>query len=61
MISRESRRTAGILLVILPTAVFGGVSVLTLLINDLEYRENALRQDSWRAMPMRVSYWYCHW
>ncbi|GIK64565.1 MAG: hypothetical protein BroJett018_23590 [Chloroflexota bacterium] len=47
--SRESRRMAGILLVILPTVVFGGVSVLTLLINDPEYQENALRQDLWRA------------
>lgn len=47
--SRESRRMAGILLVILPTVVLGGVSVLTLLINDPEYQENALRQDLWRA------------
>ncbi len=49
MISRESRKMAGVLLVILPTVVFGGVSVLTMLINDPEYMENALRQDLWRA------------
>lgn len=45
----ESRRLAGILLVILPTVVFGGVSILTLLINDPRYMENQLRQDLWRA------------
>ncbi|MBI5930431.1 MAG: hypothetical protein HY862_14060 [Chloroflexi bacterium] len=40
---------AGLLLVILPTVVFGGVSVLTLLIHDPDYMDNALRQDLWRA------------
>lgn len=47
--SNESRRLAGILLIIFPTVVFGGVSILTLLINDPAYQENALRQDLWRA------------
>jgi hypothetical protein len=47
--SGESRRLAGILLVILPTVAFGGVSILTLLIGDPAYMENALRQDLWRA------------
>jgi hypothetical protein len=47
--SPESRRMAGILLVVLPTVVLGGVSVLTLLVHDPEYIENPLRQDLWRA------------
>lgn len=47
--SSESRRLAGILLVVLPTVVIGGVSVLTLLISDPQYMENPLRQDLWRA------------
>jgi uncharacterized membrane protein len=47
--SRESRRWAGILLVILPTVMLGGVSILRLLIGDPAYMENPLRQDLWRA------------
>jgi hypothetical protein len=47
--SRESRRLAGLLLVILPTVMIGGVSILTLLITDPAYMENPLRQDLWRA------------
>jgi hypothetical protein len=49
MMSHESRRLAGLLLVILPTVMFGGVSILTLLVNDPAYMQNALRQDLWRA------------
>ncbi len=45
----RSRRVAGVLLVIFPTVVIGGVSVLTLLINDPAYVANPLRQDLWRA------------
>lgn len=44
-----SRRVAGILLVIMPPVVLGGASVLTLLVNDPAYADNALRQDLWRA------------
>jgi len=47
--SPESRRLAGVLLVIFPTVIFGGVSILTLLINDPQYMQNPLRQDLWRA------------
>jgi uncharacterized membrane protein len=47
--SPESRRLAGALLVILPTVMIGGVSILALLINDPEYSRNTLRQDLWRA------------
>jgi len=47
--SPESRRHAGLLLVILPTVIWGGVSILSLLINDPAYMQNQLRQDFWRA------------
>jgi len=47
--TRESRVMAGILLVILPTVMLGGVSILTLLIGTPEYMANRLRQDLWRA------------
>jgi hypothetical protein len=47
--SSESRRTAGVLLVAMPTVVFGGVSILTLLVGDSGYADNRLRQDLWRA------------
>lgn len=47
--SKESRRLAGVLLILLPTVAYGGTSILTLLINDPQYAENALRRDLWRA------------
>jgi hypothetical protein len=47
--SRASRRLAGILLIVLPTVMYGGVSILRLLISDPAYIENPLRQDLWRA------------
>jgi hypothetical protein len=47
--SHQSRRLAGILLIVLPTVAFGGVSLLRLLITDPAYMENQLRQDLWRA------------
>jgi hypothetical protein len=47
--SHESRRLAGILLVVFPAVIYGGVSLLTLLIGDTGYMENPLRQDLWRA------------
>lgn len=42
-------RVAGILLVVLPTVMIGGVSILTFLITDPLYAANELRQDLWRA------------
>ena len=45
----ESRKMAGMLLVILPTVMFGGVSILRLLIGMPAYMANPLRQDLWRA------------
>lgn len=47
--SHESRRLAGILLIVLPGVIYGGVSLLRLLIGSPEYIENPLRQDLWRA------------
>ncbi len=47
--SRESRVTAGILLILLPAVVYGGTSILSLLIGDPAYAQNPLRQDLWRA------------
>jgi hypothetical protein len=35
--SRASRRLAGILLIVFPTVIYGGVSLLGLLINDPRY------------------------
>lgn len=47
--STESRRLAGILLILIPAVAWGGASILTFLINDPQYMQNALRQDLWRA------------
>ena len=47
--SPESRRLAGILLIVLPTVVYGGVSILSLMVSDAAYMANPLRQDFWRA------------
>jgi hypothetical protein len=55
--SNESRRLAGILLIVLPTVMYGGVSVLSLLIGDPKYMENPLRQDLWRAGHAHAGVW----
>lgn len=48
--SRESRMLAGILLVTLPTAMFGGMMLLSNLVQRAPgYADNPLRQDLWRA------------
>jgi hypothetical protein len=47
--SPQSKRLAGILLVVMPTVVYGGVSILHLLVNDPDYVKNPLRQDMFRA------------
>ena len=49
--SRASRRLAGVLLMILPAVMIGGVRILTLLIRNPAYMKNPLRQDLWRAGP----------
>jgi hypothetical protein len=49
-VSFESRRLAGILLIIFPTVIFGGVSLLRMIIEmDAGYVDNPIRQDLWRA------------
>ena len=48
--SAESRRLAGILLVLFPTVIYGGVTLLRLLLDTQSgYSQNPLRQDLWRA------------
>jgi hypothetical protein len=57
IMTQESRRMAGILLLILPGVMYGGVSILRLLIGDPTYMENPLRQDLWRAGHAHAGVW----
>jgi hypothetical protein len=52
-----SRLLAGILLIVLPTVMIGGVSILSLIIGDPTYMENPLRQDLWRAGHAHAGVW----
>jgi hypothetical protein len=46
----QTRRLAGILLVLLPTVALGGASLLTMIVGDIPgYLDNPVRQDLWRA------------
>ncbi len=47
--SRESRILAGLLLIVYPSVILGGVSLLSLLVFTEQYAANPLRQDLWRA------------
>ena len=48
--SRESRMLAGVLLIVLPTVMFGGISLLKFLTsNEPGYVDNPLRHDLFRA------------
>lgn len=48
--SRESSFLAGVILVIVPTVMFGGAALLAHLAGQLAgYVDNPLRQDLWRA------------
>ena len=48
--SRESRMFGGILLVILPTVMYGGLTLLYALTRNVPgYNDNPLRHDLWRA------------
>jgi len=48
--SRESRMSAGVLLVVLPSVMFGGLSLLSFLTRNIPgYNDNPLRHDLWRA------------
>jgi drug/metabolite transporter superfamily protein YnfA len=50
IMTRESRMLAGILLVVLPSVIYGGLTLLTLLTRGVTgYTENPLRHDMWRA------------
>jgi hypothetical protein len=50
MLTYESRRTAGVLLVVFPSVLYGGFSLLTFLINPGSgYMQNPLRQNLFRA------------
>jgi hypothetical protein len=53
----DLRRLAGILLIVLPTVMFGGASILSLLIGDPNYMKNPLRQDLWRAGHAHAGVW----
>ena len=48
--SRESRMLAGILLVVLPSVMYGGLTLLASLTGNVPgYNDNPLRHDLWRA------------
>jgi hypothetical protein len=48
--SRESRILAGVLLIVIPTVMFGGLSLLYFLTRGATgYLDNPLRHDLWRA------------
>jgi hypothetical protein len=48
--SRESRLLAGVLLLVIPTVMFGGLTILSFLVDRATgYADNPLRQDLWRA------------
>jgi drug/metabolite transporter superfamily protein YnfA len=50
LMSRESRMLAGILLVVLPSVMFGGLSLLTFLTRNMAgYMDNPMRHDLFRA------------
>jgi uncharacterized membrane protein len=46
----ESRRLAGIILILVPAVAFGGASLLTIIVGEVPgYLDNPVRQDLWRA------------
>jgi hypothetical protein len=48
--TRETRRLAGIILILVPAVAFGGASLLTMIVGDVPgYLDNPVRQDLWRA------------
>jgi len=48
--SHESQRFAGILLIAIPTVMFGGLTLLSALTKNAPgYNDNPLRHDLWRA------------
>jgi hypothetical protein len=50
VMSSESRMFAGILLIVLPSVMYGGLSLLSLLTSGIPgYNDNPVRHDLWRA------------
>jgi hypothetical protein len=49
VMTSESQRTAGILLIVMPTVMYGGGALLGMIVGDPEYMGNPLRQNLWRA------------
>lgn len=48
--SRESKLLAGVILIILPSVMFGGMALLTHIVRRIPgYLDNPVRQDLWRA------------
>jgi uncharacterized membrane protein len=46
----QTRRLAGILLILFPTVALGGASLLTMIVGEIPgYLDNPVRQDLWRA------------
>jgi uncharacterized membrane protein len=46
----ESRRLAGIILILVPAVAFGGASLLSMILGQVPgYLDNPVRQDLWRA------------
>jgi len=56
--SRSSRRLAGILLIIFPTVIYGGVTLLEFIMSgEPGYLDNPVRQDLWRAGHAHAGVW----
>jgi uncharacterized membrane protein len=50
IMSRESQMLSGILLAVIPTVMFGGLTLLNALTRNVPgYNDNPLRHDLWRA------------
>jgi hypothetical protein len=57
VMTQASRRLAGILLIVLPAVMYGGVSILSFLVGDPTYMQNPLRQNLWRAGHAHAGVW----
>jgi hypothetical protein len=56
--TNETRRLAGVLMVVLPTVILGGVSLLALLTRaEAGYIDNPVRQGLWRAGHAHAGVW----
>jgi hypothetical protein len=49
-VAPESRRLAGIILIVIPAVAFGGASLLSMIVGQVPgYLDNEVRQSLWRA------------